>query len=135
MHIVSSVPVTVLLHEAGRFTWPQWVDVFAKHIKVHPQQPGEAERTAYYRQWLSALEELLDELSLTGVDERWAYKEDWRRSYFATEHGDAVEFQKNLPDTHDHEHDHSHSHSHSLKQPGPIFVSPSSSGTVEGSRL
>lgn len=57
------------------------------------------ERTAYNRQWLSALEELLDELSLTGTDERGAYKEDWRRSYLETERGDAVEFQKNLPDT------------------------------------
>lgn len=56
------------------------VDVKLLQRGPHPQQPGEAERTAYYRQWLSALEELLDELSLTGVDERGAYKEDWRRS-------------------------------------------------------
>lgn len=115
--------VTVLLNKAGLFDWKVWVKTFAKHISTYPRQPDETDQQAYYRQWLSALEELLDNIGLTDQQLRDLYKENWRRSYVATEHGQPIVYRKDLPNLKNPD-PHHHHHHHGPK-PEPICVSPS----------
>ncbi|MFD1383546.1 nitrile hydratase accessory protein [Rhodanobacter aciditrophus] len=117
----QSFAVTVLLSKSGLFAWTEWVEMFAKHIADRPQHCDETPQQAYYRQWLSALESLLDSKGITSEQTRALYKEDWRRSYIVTEHGQPIKFQKGLPDMPNPHHHHHHSHG---VKPKPISVSP-----------
>lgn len=50
--------LVVALHEAGHFTWPEWVAVMSAEIRA-AQAAGDPDlgRT-YYRHWLAALERI-----------------------------------------------------------------------------
>lgn len=59
----SAFAIVVRLHEAGCFTWPEWVDCFSRCIKA---SDAEYERHGhiddggqYYHRWLEALESIL----------------------------------------------------------------------------
>lgn len=82
---------TVSLSQRGAFTWPEWVEAFAARIKEDPQQEEEDGPTAYYRQWLAALESVTSdrlELSAALIDQR---QREWEQAYLNTPHGQAVE--------------------------------------------
>ncbi len=113
--------ITVLLNQAGLFDWKDWVKTFAKHISNSPRVQGETDQQAYYRQWLAALEDLLDSIGLTDEQKRVLCKENWRRSYVATDHGQAIEYKDNLPYLANPEPHHHHHHHH--VKPEPITVS------------
>jgi nitrile hydratase accessory protein len=112
----------VYLSRQGLFTWNEWVDVFSAEIKAHPQQPGEAANVAYYRQWLAALEtmvELKGAASTTEITER---QETWRQAYLNTPHGQPVELRhaRAPPAATAHHHRHHDHHQHASK---PVSVS------------
>jgi nitrile hydratase accessory protein len=101
----------VQLSQAGLFTWADWVTTFSRIIARDPQGANEDGDAAYYRQWLTALEEMLAERGvLTGRDIAET-AEHWRRSYLHTPHGEPVALRRDLVDlpdglpTHDHHHD------------------------------
>ncbi len=51
--------VVMKLHEAGCFTWPEWVETLAAEIKL-AQAAGDPDTgETYYRHWLAALETLV----------------------------------------------------------------------------
>ena len=48
--------LVVALHQAGEFTWPEWVATISGHIK-QAQAAGDPDLGgSYYRHWLAALE-------------------------------------------------------------------------------
>lgn len=127
--------LTMQLSRAGHFTWAEWVAAFSGEITTSPQEEGEDINTAYYRQWMQALEKIVGHRGMTTDDEVADYQEHWRRSYFHTEHGKPVEFRKGLApippralEELDHEHDHHHhEHCHAgdhETHSGPVAVSP-----------
>ncbi|MBA5778512.1 nitrile hydratase accessory protein [Stappia sp. F7233] len=112
------------LSRAGLFTWADWVDTFSRVIREEPQRPGEESNAAYYRQWETALETLLQASGVLSDADIAAAAEDWRRSYLVTPHGHPVEFRRGLEKPHDHDDDHDHHHhGHGGRRPEPISVS------------
>ena len=56
--------IVMKLHEAGYFTWPEWVDTLSAEIKA-AQASGDADLgDTYYRHWLAAAEPLMREKGL-----------------------------------------------------------------------
>ncbi len=95
------------LHEAGNFTWEQWVRVFSREIASAPAQPGESHNDAYYRQWLTALEEIVVQSGLSDRETMAVRSDEWRQAYLNTPHGQPIELANaSRPKTHDHEHEH-----------------------------
>ncbi len=83
--------MTVKLHEAGHFEWSEWVDYISAEI-AEGAPPDEADDNAiYYRQWLSALERLVADKGLSSPPELVHRKDEWRRAYENTPHGEPVE--------------------------------------------
>ena len=53
--------MTVKLHEAGHFTWPEWAAVLSEEI-AEAQKLGDPDLgTTYYHHWLRALERMVVE--------------------------------------------------------------------------
>lgn len=56
--------MTVKLHEAGHFTWPEWAAVLSEEI-AEAQKRGDPDLgTTYYHHWLRALERMVKEKGL-----------------------------------------------------------------------
>jgi len=82
--------LVVSLHQAGLFAWQDWVKIFSETIVAAPATPAEDVNSAYYRQWLLAMERLVEHLGLatpTAIAQRAA---EWRQAYLNTPHGQPV---------------------------------------------
>ena len=77
----------VALNKAGHFPWKDWVQLFSRVIKSAPALPGETANDAYYRQWTSALEEMVISLGAVAEEEIADREQEWRRAYLNTPHG------------------------------------------------
>lgn len=77
----------VALNKAGHFPWKDWVRLFSRIIKSAPALRGETANDAYYRQWASALEEMVISLGVVAKDEIANREQEWRRAYLNTPHG------------------------------------------------
>ncbi len=116
----------VHLSRSGLFAWSDWVAVFSAEIAAHPQRADEDSDTAYYRQWLAALETILAAKGVLGPAEIAEMTEHWRRSYLHTPHGQPIELRRDLtdgPDEDDHDHHHHHHDHEPAGHRGPIAVS------------
>ena len=76
--------MAVKLHEAGQFTWSEWAETLAAEIAAAPNR-------AYYENWLSALEKLVERKGLMSSAERRHRIEEWHRAAHATPHGKPIE--------------------------------------------
>jgi nitrile hydratase accessory protein len=86
--------MAVRLHEAGHFTWPEWAERLAGEIK-RAQMAGDPDRgDTYYRHWLAALEGLVADKGLVGVDELRRRKLEWDAAARATPHGKPIELHR-----------------------------------------
>jgi nitrile hydratase accessory protein len=83
----------VQLSRAGVFSRSEWTQALSQEIRDHPARPGETPVATYYRQLLDALERLIREKSLISDTEIVLRIDAWRRAYFNTPHGHAVELQ------------------------------------------
>jgi nitrile hydratase accessory protein len=119
------VATTLTLSRNGLFTWNEWVNCFSRHIARKPQSEAEDANTAYYRQWLAALEDMLHEKSLLVTAQIAQAQDDWRLSYLHTEHGQPVIFQRGLePPSGSENDDHYHSHGGNRQRTAkPVTVS------------
>lgn len=83
--------MAVRLSAEGHFTWPEWAQYLSAEIAA--AKSGEAGNSLdiYYRQWLAALEKLVADKGLASPSEMAGRKEDWRRAYLNTPHGEAIE--------------------------------------------
>jgi nitrile hydratase accessory protein len=79
--------LTLTLHEAGAFTWPEWADALSKELAGDPADDG----ARYYEHWVAALESLTQARRLAGGAELAARKAAWADAYRRTPHGRAVE--------------------------------------------
>jgi nitrile hydratase accessory protein len=124
---------SLALSRAGLFAWAEWVEIFSKEIRTNPQRAGEDSESAYYRQWLAALETILVKHATLTSEEIAEAAEHWRRSYLNTPHGKPVAFSRDwqdVPDIEDDHDDHHHDHrGHHHSRPGepqahqPLVVS------------
>lgn len=79
--------MTVTLHEAGAFTWPEWAAALSAELKADPADDG----SRYYDHWLAALERLVVARGLAPRDALHARKHDWAEAFRRTPHGKPVE--------------------------------------------
>lgn len=79
--------MTLTLHEAGAFTWPEWAQALSVELAGDPQDDG----ARYYDHWVAALEGLVAGRNLAATEELVARKDAWREAYLRTPHGKPVE--------------------------------------------
>ena len=75
------------LHEAGRFSWPEWAAALSAELAGDPGDDG----SRYYDHWVAALEGLVTGQDLAGAGELEARKSAWAEAYARTPHGRPVE--------------------------------------------
>ena len=82
--------MTLTLHEAGHFTWPEWAERLAGEITA-AQVDGDADLgDTYYLHWLATLEGLVAEKGLLTPDALGRRKDAWDRAAQATPHGQPI---------------------------------------------
>lgn len=96
--------LTVRLHEAGHFSWPEWVSYLSREIAAPASADAGGPETVYYLQWLAALERLVADKGLASAAALAERKAAWRSAHEATAFGQPVA----LDAGHDHGHDHHH---------------------------
>lgn len=79
--------LTLKLHEAGAFTWPEWAEALSAELSRDPTDDG----TRYYDHWVAALEGLVISRKLAGSAELGARKDAWDHAYRRTPHGRPVQ--------------------------------------------
>ena len=78
--------LTVGLHAAGVFSWPEWSQTLAEEIARLAQRGTED----YFGCWLNALETLLTEKGVATRSELTELAAAWREAYRRTPHGQPV---------------------------------------------
>ncbi len=81
--------LTLKLHEAGAFTWPEWAQALSVELARDPSDDG----SRYYDHWVAALEGLVVGRELAGPAELDARKAAWDHAYRHTPHGQPVHLQ------------------------------------------
>lgn len=85
--------MTLALHQRGLFTWPEWAQRLAEQIRSDPAQPGEDAGDAYYRQWLAALERIVQGKGAASPQDLLRYRQAWDHAAERTPHGQPIELQ------------------------------------------
>ena len=83
--------LAVHLSETGSFPWSEWVEVFSQEIAAAQAQGGPDLEHTYYQCWLNALERLCATKGLVEPAVIHRRREEWRRAYLNTPHGQPVE--------------------------------------------
>ena len=78
--------LTVGLHAAGVFSWPEWSQTLAVEIA----RLAERGREDYFGCWLNALETLLTEKGVATRSDLTELAVAWREAYRSTPHGQPV---------------------------------------------
>ena len=82
--------LTVLLNEAGHFSWADWAKKFGISLKKHGFDRELNGGEDYFTAWLDALEGVLTETNMTGQKDLVLIKEAWKTAYLSTPHGAPV---------------------------------------------
>jgi len=83
--------MALALHARGLFTWPEWAATLGAEIK-RAQAAGDPDTgETYYRHWLNALERLVAEKGVAGVEVLARYRDAWDRAADRTPHGQPIE--------------------------------------------
>lgn len=83
----TAFALTLRLHEAGHFTWPEWVDHLSAEIGAAKASGDPDLGDTYYHYWLTALEKLVAHKQLINPSELSARKDEWADAVAHTEHG------------------------------------------------
>ncbi len=79
--------LAVILSERGAFAWPQ----FARRLGGQLARQGDqSDNAQYYRCWLAALQDLLEEQGAIGVGETAQREAEWREAAARTPHGEPI---------------------------------------------
>ena len=81
--------LAVGLSETGSFSWAEWSAHLSREI--HAAQEQCEPNAGYYGHWLTALERLCVEKGLVNLTDMQRRREEWRRAYLNTPHGQPVE--------------------------------------------
>jgi nitrile hydratase accessory protein len=83
--------MTLVLHERGLFSWPEWVSTLAAEIAgADPGGDADDYGSAYYRHWLAAIERLVVDKGATTSGHLDARRDAWDRAAHATPHGQPI---------------------------------------------
>jgi nitrile hydratase accessory protein len=82
--------LAVELHAAGAFSWTDWAAALSAELKAADARGEPDDGTHYYEHWLTALERLSLERSLTDSATLADRKEAWAQAYRRTPHGKPV---------------------------------------------
>jgi nitrile hydratase accessory protein len=83
--------LAVRLSELGYFSWSEWVEIFSQEICSAREKGDPDLGDTYYHHWLMALERICSEKGLVGRMDINRRKEEWRRAYLNTPHGQPIE--------------------------------------------
>ncbi len=75
--------MAVNLHQNGAFRWDEWASALSSEIHSGTER-------SYYQHWLSALEKLVSEKSLTTKADLEVTKSAWHAAAIATPHGEPI---------------------------------------------
>jgi nitrile hydratase accessory protein len=85
--------MTLMLHERGLFTWPEWAQALANQVSA-AQAAGDPDLgDTYYRHWLAALEAIVSQKGAASSAELLRYQEAWDHAADRTPHGQAIDLQ------------------------------------------
>ena len=90
----SAFAMTVRLSEAGRFTWPEWVEYLSAEIAAAKRNGDPDLGDRYYEHWLSALEKLVIDKGLGSETELAALRHAWTEATIHTPHGQPIELKE-----------------------------------------
>lgn len=83
--------LTIALHKAGQFSWPEWTDYLASALKTEAGlQPDQNQDEAYYQAWLAAFCAIIADKNITSAADIAQMKERWADAYMHTPHGQPV---------------------------------------------
>jgi len=95
--------LTLSLHKAGQFSWPEWTQYLGKALKeenvpefefankdANKDASDDAGDDGYYHAWLTALCALLCDKQITSNHEIAKMKHRWAEAYSRTPHGQPV---------------------------------------------
>jgi nitrile hydratase accessory protein len=83
--------MTLMLHERGLFTWPEWAQALARQVSA-AQAAGDPDLgDTYYRHWLAALEAIVAEKGAGSAAELLRYQQAWDRAADRTPHGQPID--------------------------------------------
>jgi nitrile hydratase accessory protein len=83
--------LAVRLSESGCFTWPEWASALSHEIRAAQERGDPDLGHSYYHHWLNTLEGLCTEKGLLSSTAMQHRKEQWRRAYLHTPHGQPIE--------------------------------------------
>lgn len=79
--------LTLQLHEAGCFSWPDWASALSNALAADPLDNG----ARYYEHWVEALEHVVTVRAVVTPGDLAQRKEDWTQAYQRTPHGRPVD--------------------------------------------
>ena len=83
--------MTLVLHQRGLFSWPEWAEALAGQISA-AQAAGDADLgNTYYHHWLAALEALVARKGASSPAELQRYQRAWDHAADRTPHGQPIE--------------------------------------------
>jgi nitrile hydratase accessory protein len=83
--------LAVRLSEQGYFRWSEWVAILSQEIAAAQDRDDPGLGDTYYHHWLNALERVCREKGLIAALEMNRRKEEWRRAYINTPHGQPID--------------------------------------------
>jgi nitrile hydratase accessory protein len=83
--------LAVRLSESGCFSWSEWAAILGQEIRVAQERGDPDLGHSYYHHWLNALERLCAEKGLVSGTDLNRRKQQWRRAYLHTPHGQPIE--------------------------------------------
>jgi nitrile hydratase accessory protein len=86
--------LTVHLNEAGRFSWPDWVERFSETLRRHGLSRELDGGADYFDAWLETLEAILAEAGNASPQEVALVRRDWEEAYLNTPHGAPVHLKR-----------------------------------------
>lgn len=98
----AAFALAVHLHDRGVFTWPEWSEALGRSLRAAEHERGgsqgddeatesSASGECYYTAWLAALQSLLEERGMVGMEQVDSAIDAWREAYLRTPHGEPVE--------------------------------------------
>jgi len=83
--------MTIQLHQAGLFTWPEWAQALSQQIK-DAQEAGDPDiGDTYYHHWINALEKLIIGKQVGTAEQIHELEHAWEAAAARTPHGQPIE--------------------------------------------
>lgn len=86
----SAFALVVELYNQGVFSWDEWAETLGQTIKANDPD------TAYYQNWLDALQAILENKSVLASPEVKKREEEWAAAVYATPHGQPIKLQNGI---------------------------------------